>query len=212
MTTRIDIPMPLPPCLARRPDSAQCRRRQFGNFRFDLEAIQHFNQLVGEVGREDAPLECDQLITAGRMLRNGRFSAGLPEAVRHHMRRARGVFAMAADPMWDAEPATRSLARMVSDYVSANDDLIPDAEPVIGRLDDAIVIEAACARLSEEIAAYLDFRRLRNVVTGHDDARSGFDRDAWRQARADEARLEAHRRHVRSAGYCPAAAGMFPVY
>src|SRR3546814_11617452 len=49
------------------------------------------------------------------------------------------------------------------DYVRSRRDLIPDDLPRVGRLDDAIVIDAAWPRLADEVACYLDYCRIRRI-------------------------------------------------
>ena len=100
-------------------------------------------------------------------------------------------------------------------YADDTHDLIPDWLPQVGRLDDAIVVEAAWPTLRGEVACYRDFRRLRALEAGLRGCRPDelpFDRHAWEVARQAEAALAAHRRRVRESSYVPAPTPVFRVH
>lgn len=122
---------------------------------------------------------------------------------------------MAADRAWAAANEVVECARLVVDYANDSQDLIPDWLPRIGRLDDAIVVEAAWPTLGREAAGYRDFVRLRALearLRGCEPEELPFDRDAWQAARVHEAALSAHRRRVRESTYVPAPSAMFRVH
>lgn len=191
------------------------RRHRLGRFQPTKGGIDRFNRLLVRLGREQAPLQADQLATAARQLLDAQPGGAVPECIAQRLRQAEVVGRMLADAAWQPAAAALPLARDLLAYVQGDDDLIPDALPRLGRLDDAIVVDTAWPRLAGELACYADFSRLRIVearLRGCHVQDFSFDRRDWKTARATEAALLAHRRHVRESSYAPAPADCFRVH
>jgi hypothetical protein len=189
------------------------RRHFVGGFLLEAEALAHFNQLL--VRLHHFPLDCDQLATASREL--GRSADGRrPASIEQRLQLASAVDRMITDATW--QPASEAVepARVVMDYVHGDHDLIPDSVPLVGRLDDAILIDAAWPQLAGEVDCYLDYCRLRAIEAGLRGCAVGgfaFTREDWQQARRAEAGLIAHCRRVGEDSYLPSpAAACFRVY
>ncbi|MEP7098345.1 MAG: YkvA family protein, partial [Dokdonella sp.] len=103
-------------------------------------------------------------------------------------------------------------ARRISDliaYLDDPNDLIRDDTPVIGRLDDALLVDIAMDTLREEVDDYAEFRRYRfseSLRRGVAIETLELDRPRWQAEREDELRLERQLRHVRGAEYSASAA------
>jgi uncharacterized membrane protein YkvA (DUF1232 family) len=189
------------------------RRHFVGGFLLEAEALAHFNQLL--VRLHHFPLDCDQLATASREL--GRSADGRrPASIEQRLQLASAVDRMITDATW--QPASEAVepARVVMDYVHGDHDLIPDSVPLVGRLDDAILIDAAWPQLAGEVDCYLDYCRVRAIeaeLRGCAVGGFAFTREDWQQARRAEAGLIAHCRRVGEDSYLPSpAAACFRVY
>lgn len=203
----------LPRILADRPGAGPDRRRHVGQLRLDPAELARFNRLVVGLGRP-APLELDQIVTAARVL-EARSGGTEPACIRLRLARAASIASMLADRAWTPANELLEPARAVADYVQRADDLIPDWVPAVGRLDDAIVVEAAWPRLGAEVLDYLDFCRLRALEAGLRGARAEdfpFGRREWVEARVAEAALRGHQRRVRASSYVPRAVTYFRVH
>src|SRR3546814_14747380 len=91
---------------------------------------------------------------------------------------------MSGDPAWQPANDAAAPAALVMDYVRSRRDLIPDDLPRVGRLDDAIVIDAAWPRLADEVACYLDYCRIRRIeaeLRECDVSQFTFGRADWEQ-------------------------------
>ncbi|GAB2620597.1 YkvA family protein [Novilysobacter erysipheiresistens] len=195
------------------PSSPQNRRRTVGGFSIPQMEVDRFNAFLLQLGRTGTPLQRDQLATAARELcdRNIRSAPGIGP----RMRRAAAAALMLADPAWEARAEAAALASLVVGYVHARNDLFPDDLPGFGRLDDAIVIDTAWPRLADEIADYLDYRRVRQIearLRGCSRNDFGFGRDQWEQAFRAEAALAEHQRQARTRSYLPASIPRFHIH
>jgi uncharacterized membrane protein YkvA (DUF1232 family) len=93
---------------------------------------------------------------------------------------------MLEDHDWRLENPHRARVLQALNYFSEKSDLIPDAVPVLGFLDDAIMVELVVQELRPEIDAYRAFCRFREQQASE----SGIDPEARRK------RLEARRRMI----------------
>lgn len=189
------------------------RRHFVGGFLLEAEALVHFNQLLARL--HHFPLDCDQLATASREL--GRPADGRrPASIDQRLQLASAVDRMIADATW--QPASEAVepAHVVMDYVRGDHDLIPASLPLVGRLDDAILIDAAWPQLAGEVDCYLDYCRVRAIeaeLRGCAIGGFAFTREDWQQARRAEAGLIAHCRRVGKESYLPSSApACFRVY
>lgn len=189
------------------------RRKNIGDYHPASADLERFNRLLARLGR-DTVLGMDQLATAARQLADASDETA-PECIAQRIAWIESVAAMAGDPAWEAANDVADCARLVVAYANDTQDLIPDWMPRIGRLDDAIVVDAAWPTLHRETACYQDFRRLRALeaeLRGCTPDALPFDREAWQAARRAEAALIAHRRRVRESSYVPVPSAMFRIH
>ncbi len=213
MYSNAENAMSLPLVLNRAPGSGPCRRRRIGGVRLDAGHLDRFNGLLARLGRP-APLDCDQIVTAARGL-IGSVSGGAAPCIAQRLQQADSMSRMLVDGGWTPANGAGPTARAVVDYLEQGDDLIPDWVPQVGRLDDAIVVDAAWPLVSAEVLDYLDFCRLRELeATLRGVAAAGFRylRADWEESRRAEAGLKAHQRRVRSSQYVPAPVSYFRVH
>lgn len=117
----------------------------------------------------------------------GSHAAQMPDFVRSRLSGVENLIAMAGDEGWGLADEDRSRVVSALTYFSDPEDLIPDNVPVLGFLDDAIMIEVVQRVLNPEIEAYADFCRYRSeeaAARGADAAKLG--REEWLEVRRAE--------------------------
>ena len=191
---------PLPAALMRSDASRFGRRHRIGSYEIDNEALYLFNQLLAKLDLLRMPIERDQLVTAARDLADQPTEGKVSPCIHERMRRAGAIDLMLCDSAWAPEEDVIAPAGLVVDYVRGKSDLIPDVMPRVGRLDDAIVVDAAWKRLAPEVRNYLDFCRLRQVERDLGNG-EGFDRPEWELARKAEVEWIEHCRRVSGNSY-----------
>lgn len=216
MNAMQNIQYPLPSILYLTPSSrTPGRRKSIGQFRLNSLDLERFNRLLGRLGRREAPLVADQVVTAARQLNQDGGQAE-PSCIAQRIQRAQTVVEMTGDAAWMVASNDAALtARLVAGYVQGPESLIPDWLPQVGRLDDAIVLETAWSSLASEVDGYLDFRRLRRIeaeLRGCAEGEFRFDRKDWQEERRIEAALNTQRRNVRETSYLPTPCAMFRIH
>jgi len=162
------------------------------------ESVARFDALLHELNPDAVRVDID------RMQHLIDWLVSLPEREAHgvldrRLARLEELRAMVHDPDWDADDATRVRLRKLFVYIDCNDDLILDHEPLLGLLDDVLLIELAWPAFSSEVEEYRDFSSYRNdehPVGGGDERRG-----AWIQDRLAELALLKHQVRVNDSHY-----------
>lgn len=113
----------------------------------------------------------------------------VPAFVSERIQKLETLVAMIEDSEWKIPEEERADVLSALAYFSDPEDLVPDHIPVLGFLDDAIMIELVAEELKDDIEAFLEFCNYRTREEG----RSGdatITRDEW----LDSKRRELHSR------------------
>ncbi len=142
---------------------------------FDLSDadLKYFRGVMREVRNRSKDKGEVEIIEASRTLLVDMGAANAPEFVTARMGRLTELIDMLEDTDWalsgkDRERVVNGLA-----YFAEPEDMIPDKVPVLGYLDDAIMVELVVIELEHELEAYQDFCSFRET---HED-RFGQDED-----------------------------------
>ncbi len=212
----LSLNAPLAPLVAATPADRPHRRRRVDRFQLSDTALDRFNGLITRLDPTAPAFEWDTLATAARRIcEQGETGASAIRAIHQRLRRAVVLARLLADAGWTPANEAFDVAGEVVGYVRGGHDLIPDALQQVGRLDDAIVVDAAWPRLSDEVADYLDYCRLRRLeaeLRGTTADAFRFDRRDWQDAARAEIALAAHCRAVRDGSYVRASAPLFRVH
>lgn len=162
------------------------------------EAIARFDALLHELNPDAVRVESIRIRSLCAWL------ASLPpetaqDMLNRRLRRLEELRGMLNDDAWDADAALRERLRKLFAYVDQADDLIADGEPLIGKLDDVLLIELAWPAFAIEAEDYRDFCAYR--ADEHPPGDGGEQRQAWIRDRLAEIALLEHHQRVSDGRY-----------
>jgi uncharacterized membrane protein YkvA (DUF1232 family) len=161
-------------------------------------AVAEFDQLLHELNPDAARVSAERLEGLCHWL------AALPAATARdvldrRLQRLEEMRAMRDDPDWDLQAPTRQRLDKLLAYLDRDDDLIPDHEPLFGRLDDVLLLELAWPAFAIETDEYRDFSDYRAAEKPH--GNGGERRAAWVRDRLAEIALWRHHLRVNDDHY-----------
>lgn len=167
--------------------------------------LKYFRRVMKDVRAKHKNSSEEEIIEASRSLIDGILATQAPDFVQHRVEKLSVLIQMLEDEEWalagrDRERVVRGMA-----YFAEPDDMIPDKVPVLGFIDDAIMVELVVTELAHEIEAYSDFcsfREGREELYGSEQDPSTRDEwlDARRRALHDRMRRRRQRRQRQSRG------------
>lgn len=145
---------------------------------------------------------------AGRLVEGAR-TRKAPDFIAERLSKLDSLIRMVHDEGWALADEDKARVLTALTYFADPTDVIPDHIPVVGYLDDAIMIELCVRELKHEVEAYVDFCRFRTAEAakhGVDPATIG--RVDWLEEQRQELhqRMRRRRERDRSGGI-----GMFRV-
>jgi uncharacterized membrane protein YkvA (DUF1232 family) len=140
---------------------------------------------VNAAGKTTKPLDADAIIASARKLLVDTDESTQPEFVRSRLDSLQTLIAMVEDAGFDLPEEERQRVLAALAYFADPEDAIPDDVPVLGLLDDAIMIELCARELTHEMEAYEAFRDWRDTEArrrGEDPAQVKLSRVDWAEA------------------------------
>ena len=120
----------------------------------------------------------------------------LPDFVAHRLPEMESMIQMVRDEEWRLPQEDREHVLSAFVYFGDPEDILPDDVPVIGYLDDVIILELVALELKHAIEAYTEFCEFREQYD-HDHAEKSD--AAVRRDRLDRQRQQLHMRMQRRA-------------
>ncbi len=118
---------------------------------------------------------------------------------------------MLDDPEWQLPEPERSRVLDGLAYVAQAHDLVPDNVPVLGLLDDAVMLELVLRELQHELDGYEEFDRFRLDEAARRDkpgVHRPVSRDDWLRSRREELHSRIRERRERDLARDGAAFGL----
>lgn len=178
--------------------NAQSRRQAISGLQLADAAMLTFNIRLRDVSQAAPSVDADQISSLARWLQD--LPSETAEAtINLRLARAESLRRMLDDPDWSLPAGMAERGRRLLDYICRIDDLIPDDVPVIGHLDDALLVELSWPEFAGEIQDYLHYCGFcsRQAIRGS----AGERRSAWESECLAEASAMLHRQQVRERGY-----------
>ena len=166
--------------------------------------LKHFARAADIARQRGADLTNAQVVSAATDMLTRAHESNPPEFVKERLLVLDNLIAMMRDEGWALGESDASNVRAALVYFAATADAIPDSVPVLGFVDDAIMIELCARELRHELDAYDDFVEFRD----REASRRGLDpvkvgRADWLDSRRQELqeRMRARRNRDFSGGF-----------
>lgn len=196
MNTLYAIPESLPLNLPEGKPNA--RRQQVAGLRLEDAELLAYNGRLQAVTTSAPSIDADQFASLARWLEE--LPPEKAEAtIALRMARAQSLALMIDDRDWQIPEHIASRARHLLAALLGSENLIPDATPLFGHLDEALLVELCWSHFEGEVGDYLDFRRFRDSGTFRGNREEL--RTAWEGACVAAASEMVHRQQVRARGY-----------
>lgn len=158
------------------------------SFELSDRDLKHFRKIAKNARAKAKDATEDDIVKAAEELLKEVKAVKAPDFISDRLESLRNMINMLRDEEWGLGKPERENVLSALAYFCDPEDLIPDATPGFGFLDDAIMVELIVRELKHEIEAYADFCRYRDREkkrTG-----KGTDRADW----LDNKRKELHSR------------------
>ncbi len=168
----------------------------------DDEDLEHFIEAMQRAQVKAADLSSKAIVDAALKLLVGVPTTKVPHFIKDRLEKLDLMTQLVLDEGYGLPDEDRKRVLSCLAYFADPNDIIPDSVPVIGFLDDAIMIELCVRELKPEIDSYSDFVLYRTQEA----TRRGVDPDSLKTERVEwleTRRLEAHEgmRRRRRDGY-----------
>ena len=188
-------PLPWPP------SHTAGRRQRVGDWTLQSEEVARFDELVHQI-HPNAPR-----VDADRVAQLSRWLLALPdekarEVLDERLSRIDTLRRMVADPHWDCSPSDRAHVEKMLCYLEDQVNLIPDRVPLLGKLDDVLLLELTWPALAAEVDEYEDFSDYRE--TDHPEGSGPQQRATWIRDRLAALALVRHQQRVSDSHYVEA--------
>lgn len=151
--------------------------------------LKHFADAMQTAQQESKNLSPKEITdAASKLLKDGKDNK-LPAFIADRLSKIDSMVAMVSDTGFGMEDEDRKRVLSCLTYFANPKDIIPDSVPVLGFLDDAIMIELVVRELQHEVEAYDDFVQYREDEArrrGVDPATLKTERVEWAEARRIE--------------------------
>ena len=164
---------------------------------FDLEDkdLKFFRSQINRAKQVAANLSEDEILAKARDAIGEVRATKVPKFVQERIEKVESLIAMLEDAEWDIDAERKNVLSALA-YFADPEDMIADDIPVLGYIDDAIMIELVVRDLTHEIEAYADFVAYKKGAPKGKESR-----DEWLHAKRRQlfARMR-RRRQSRSTG------------
>jgi uncharacterized membrane protein YkvA (DUF1232 family) len=169
------------------------RRHYAGPVDLRNSAFPAFLRTAEELTQGPTAFNTDQLADSARWLLDHHAHQLQAPCVRARMHVIAVLRALRAESNWALPPESAALVQRLLSYHDGPEHVIPTRLPVLGHLDDAILLDAIWLRIRDDVHEYMDFRRLRRIeaeLRGVLPSRLPYTRQDWQMAYEVECKLQ----------------------
>jgi Protein of unknown function (DUF1232) len=171
--------------------------------------LAHFQEVVKRAQETAGNRTAHEITAAASKLLAESEGVQVPEFIASRLGKLEALISMVHDEGWALSDEDKQRVLTALTYFADPKDIIPDSVPVVGLLDDAIMIELCVRELKHELEAYEDFRSFRkNEAEGRGLDPATLGRADWLEGR----RQELHDRMRRRRSSYASGGGGGPVF
>ena len=160
--------------------------------------LQHFKALNEAASKASVGKSTQEILQSATDLLIKAHASNPPAFVKDRLMLLDTLIAMARDEGWALPDEEAGHVRATLAYFAEASDSIPDNVPVLGFLDDAIMIELCARELCHEVDAYNDFCEFRDrEARRHGQTPESVGRADWLAGRREELQERMRRRRSR---------------
>ena len=165
-------------------------------FTLSEQDLEHFRKILDETKKNLGNMSSESIIGKAKSV-SASIDDSVPEFISSRLSNLDVLVNMAEDAQWDLEAEEKEEIYCALAYFSNEQDMIADNIPVLGLLDDAIMIELVSLDLQEDIEAYNEFCQYRENTQNPDPSKQD-----WLDTKRRElySRMRSRRRSRRSGG------------
>lgn len=173
------------------------------NISFELsdQDLEHFLAAQRSATEAAGNKSTEEVIAACMSLLEDAQKVSVPDFIAQRLAKLDNLIAMLRDEGWNLAEEDRKHVLAALVYFADPADVIPDSVPVLGYLDDAIMIEMCVRQLKHELDAYEDFCDFREMeARRRGENPSAVGRADWLDSRRDELQNRMRNRRERDFG------------
>lgn len=163
------------------------------NFELSDADLDYFRAMMKKAMEKTSGLSEDEIITKARNLVKEMENANLPDFVQCKMLSLSALIDAVQDEEWQLPQEERDDILASLAYFSEPEDLVPDSIPVLGYIDDAIMIELVLQDMSLDLKAYREFCGFRATEEARRGDEAQVNRENWLAGTRSEIRSSMRR-------------------
>ena len=142
------------------------------------DVISHFNKILNTPFKKNK----SEILSAVECTLKDLKTQEVEEYVEKHIQPLEDLLDLIADDKWKMSERENSYAMSALQYFCEENDIIPDSIPVVGYLDDCIVIDIVVDKLKQQIKEHKQFVKASKVYGKNCD----YSIDDWHQTQRKE--------------------------
>ncbi|MBU1436761.1 MAG: DUF1232 domain-containing protein [Gammaproteobacteria bacterium] len=157
--------------------------------------LDYFRQIMANTQSALSTLNQQEILAAAKKLAL-EVSGKVPEFVATRIQKLQQLIALVEDKEWDLTDEEKAEVLSALAYFSKPEDLIDDHVPVLGFLDDAIMIELVAQSLADDLQAYDEFCNFRTAEISRRGADAATSKADWLDSKKHELQSWIRRRRA----------------
>jgi uncharacterized membrane protein YkvA (DUF1232 family) len=164
---------------------------------FELQEpdLDYFRQIMARTQNSLSSLDQKQILTAAKAMAL-EVHGTVPDFIASRLHQLQNLVALVEDNDWDLTDEETAEVLSALAYFAKPEDLIADHVPVLGFLDDAIMIELVVQSLADDLQAYEEFCKFRAAEIARRGAESSPSKADWLESKKQELFLWMRRRRA----------------